>query len=187
MNYTKFVRWINEKICDTEMQSVSSYRRHSIALSTSGTVFIDGKKTELKGLEEARQHIDAQIFQKRIIKELYEETPTNKIAKIIREHNEEVKITDTIIESYVDLASSKSFSIDPIVSEIRALSVFDTLVENRIDYILEDGNVVAIEHETQEMLNNLLEGSDDVVSFMRQNKNNFIQVISKIKESEWQS
>lgn len=186
MKYLEFIKAINEKVCDTELEEFTRYRGHRLAVSTDGRFFVDEKKIDVETLDEARRFIDNQIFQKKIIQELYEETSHNKIAKIIKEHTEE-KVTDTLIETYIGLASSKCFTIDPIVCEIREMNSYDTLIENRIDYVLEDGSVVVIQYETQEMLNNLLEGQQDIVNYMRQSKKNFVQVIKQIKESTWQS
>ena len=41
-----------------------------------------------------------------VTKEIYEEIPNAKVAEIIKEYHE-VKVTDTLIESYLELASSK--------------------------------------------------------------------------------
>ena len=51
-------------------------------------------------------------------KELYEELSDKTIANIIKEHHD-IKVTDTLVESYKQLASSNIFSVDPVVQGIQ--------------------------------------------------------------------
>lgn len=116
-----------------------------------------------------------------IIKESYEDIEEGRIATIIREHHD-IKVTNTLIESYRELAASKIFTVDPIVQEIRKLNKLDSIVENKIHYTLNDNCVVAINKDTQEVLNNLLSKDKEVVEYMRESKSNFFYVLKKIKE-----
>ena len=95
-------------------------------------------------------------------KELYEELSDKTIANIIKEHHD-VKVTDTLIESYKDLASSHKFSVDPVVQGIRSLNKLDRLIENKLHYVLEDQNIVTISVRTQERLNNLLQNQTEII------------------------
>lgn len=112
--------------------------------------------------------------------DVYEDISDSKIATIIKEYHD-VKVTDTLIESYLELASSKMFTVDPIATDIRSLNKFDKLVEGKIDYILEDGSIVAINEETQLLLNKLLQDNNDIILHMRESKENFLQVIQQIE------
>lgn len=114
-------------------------------------------------------------------KELYEDIPYSKIAEIIREYREG-KITDSLIESYIDLVVSNEFSVDPVVMELRSINRLDRLVEGKLDYTLKDGTVIAIEESTQKYLNNLLSNHNDVVDYMKESKDNFMQVLRQIEE-----
>lgn len=116
-----------------------------------------------------------------IIKESYEDIEDGRIATIIREHHD-IKVTNTLIESYRELAASKIFTVDPIVQEIKKLNKLDSIVENKIHYTLNDNSVVAINEDTQEVLNNLLSKDKQVIEYMRENKSNFFYVLKKIKE-----
>lgn len=116
-----------------------------------------------------------------IIKESYEDIEDGRIATIIREHHE-IKVTNTLIESYRELAASKIFTVDPIVQEIRKLNKLDSIIENKIHYTLSDGSVVGINEDTQETLNNLLRNDKEIVEYMRESKSNFFYVLKKIKE-----
>lgn len=114
-------------------------------------------------------------------KELYEELSDKTIANIIKEHHD-IKVTDTLVESYKQLASSHMFSVDPVVHQIRSLNKLDRLVENKLHYVLKDDSIVAINEATQERLNNLLQKQTEVIEYMRESKENFMYVLTKIEE-----
>ena len=166
------------------VESVRSFG-HLIELKQDGSVSIDGELTEHKSLDEARKYIKNKTFSEKlevqISNEIYEEISENRIAQIIKEYHD-VKVTDTLIESYIALASSKIFTIDPVVFDVRKLNKLDVVVENKIHYELNDNSVVAIDIATQETLNNLLHNQTEVVEYMRESKENFMRVIEQIKE-----
>jgi hypothetical protein len=116
-----------------------------------------------------------------IIKESYEDIEDGRIATIIKEHHD-IKVTNTLIESYKELAASRIFTVDPIVQEIRKLNKLDSIIENKIHYTLNDSSVVAINEHTQAMLNNLLLNQKEIIEYMRESKSNFFHVLKKIKE-----
>jgi hypothetical protein len=116
-----------------------------------------------------------------IVKESYDEIEDVRIATIIKEYHE-IKVTNTLIESYKELASSNIFTVDPIVQQIRNLNKLDSIVEGKIHYQLSDGSVVAINQDTQQQLNNLLNNQKEIVEYMRESKSNFFHVLKKIKE-----
>ncbi len=113
-------------------------------------------------------------------KELYEELSDNTIANIIKEYHD-IKVTDTLVESYKQLASSNMFSVDPVVQEIRSLNKLDRLVENKLHYVLKDDSIVAINTRTQDKLNNLLQDQTEVIEYMRESKDNFLYVLEKLE------
>ena len=116
-----------------------------------------------------------------VTKEIYEEIPNNKIAEIIKEYHD-VKVTDTLIESYIELASSNIFSVDPVICELRKINKLDTLVEGKLNYTLDDGSVIAINEATQEYLNKLLQNQNEIIDYMRESKENFLSVLKQIGE-----
>ena len=166
------------------VESVRSFG-HLIELKQDGSVSINGESTEHKSLDEARKYIKNKTFSEKlevqISNEIYEEISENRIAQIIKEYHD-VKVTDTLIESYIALASSKIFTIDPVVFDVRKLNKLDVVVENKIHYELNDNSVVAIDIATQETLNNLLHNQTEIVEYMRESKQNFMRVIEQIKE-----
>ena len=115
-------------------------------------------------------------------KELYEELSDKTIANIIKEHHD-IKVTDTLVESYKQLASSTIFSVDPVVQQIRSLNKLDRLVENKLHYVLNDESIVAIDTRTQDKLNNLLQNQTEVIEYMRESKDNFLYVLEKLEEN----
>ena len=121
------------------------------------------------------------LFRSQVKTELYEDIPDNKIANIIKEHHD-IKVTDTLIESYIELASSKLFTVDPVVLEIRNLNKLDKLIEGKIDYKLADGTIIAINESTQEKLTTLFKDEQEIIEHMRESKENFIDVLKQIGE-----
>ena len=180
MRFSQFKKTLTPGITE----QVRSYG-HVIQKSEDGVILIDNEVTDFTGLEEARQYIVRQEQAKQIEEEvktdLYEELSDNTIANIIQEHHD-VKVTDTLIESYIEFASSKIFTVDPVVTEIRKLNKLDKLVEGKLDYVLNDNSVIAISEHTQQKLNSLFDGHQDVVEYMRESKENFLEVIRNLGE-----
>jgi hypothetical protein len=116
-----------------------------------------------------------------VTKEIYEEIPNTKVAEIIKEYHD-VKVTDTLIESYVELASSNIFSVDPVICELRKINKLDNLVEGKLNYTLNDGSVIAINEATQEYLNKLLQNQNEIIEYMRESKENFLNVLEQVGE-----
>lgn len=152
---------------------------HRIVVSED-VVYINGEKTDLTTLEEARQYLRQEHIAKQleedVIENLYDEISDNTIASIIKESHD-IKVTDTVINEYKDLVSSNIFSIDPAVQQIRKLNKLNNICEGKVNWVLEDGSTVAIDKRTQKDLNNLLEEHDDVVNYMRESKDNFLKTL----------
>ena len=120
-------------------------------------------------------------LEEQVSKDLYEEISDTKVASIIKEYCD-VKVTDTLIESYLELASSNTFSVDPVVHKIRSINKLDRLVEGKLHYILADNSTVAINEETQDRLNKLLYNQTEIIEYMRESKENFFSVLEQIEE-----
>jgi len=158
---------------------------HLIEQTKQGQIFIDNTLSEFNALEEARQYIKQQHIteklEEEITKDLYEEIDDTKIASIIKEHHD-IKVTDTIIESYVDLASSKVFTLDPVVEKLRTINKLDKLIEGKLDFVLNDGSVIAIDESTYNQINNILSEHNDIIEYMRESKQNFINVVEQLED-----
>ena len=179
MYFKEFVKRINSNICRTQIEEQIEFYKHKIILSEDGRIFIDFKETQLSSIKEAISHINQTRFEDEIAKELYEDIPSIKIANLIKEHHE-IKITNKLIESYINLASSKTFSVDPVVTGIRAFNSIDNINNDLIDYVLNDGSSVAISESTQSVLNHILENKYQVVEYMRESKDNFKHVLREL-------
>ena len=127
-----------------------------------------------------QEELNASLVEE-VTKEIYEEIPNSKIVQIIKEYHD-VKVTDTSIETYIELASSNIFSVDPVICELRKINKLDTLVEGKLNYTLNDGSVIAINEATQEYLNKLLQNQNEIIEYMRESKQNFLSVLKQIGE-----
>jgi len=181
MHYNQFIKSITRS---NVSETVRSYG-NTIEKLEDGSVAINSLKTEFKNLEEARKYIKSKVksehIEQEVTDEIYESLSENKIAEIIKEYYN-IKVTDTLIESYIELASSNLFNVDPVVYEIRKLNKVDTIIENKIHYKLNDNSVVAINEATQLRLNNLLTNQKDIVEYMRESKENFLHVLEQLEE-----
>ena len=166
------------------VESVRSYRQ-LIEKTDEGKILINGLNTNHKTIEEARKYIkedyDTHQLADKITKDTYQEISEHTVASIIKEHHN-IKVTDTLIESYVELASSNIFSLDPVVQNIRSLNKLDRVVEGKIHYVLTDKSTVAINEDTQDILNKLLGNQKEIIEYMRESKENFFHVLEQIEE-----
>lgn len=180
MHYSDFTKQFKRS---GVVESVRSYLQ-LIEKLENGKVLINGIDTDFETIEEARHYVKQQYVSNKLeeqaTKELYEELSEKTIANIINEHHN-IKVTDTLIESYKELASSNIFSVDPVVHQIRSLNKLDRLVENKLNYTLEDGSIVAINEQTQENLNKLLQNQNEIIEYMRESKDNFMHVLIKLE------
>ena len=181
MFYTEFTKSLKRP---DVVESIRSYAQ-LIEKTEDDKILINGSETEFTSIEEARQYIKQEYIAKQleeeISTELYEDISENKVASIIKEYYD-IKVTDTLIENYINLASSRMFSVDPVVQEIRKLNKLDNLVEGKLHYVLNDESIVAIDESTQEQLNNLLQNQIEIIQHMRESKKNFMYVVEKLEE-----
>ena len=181
MYYSEFTKSIKKAgVCE----STRSYRQ-LIEKTDEGKVYINGIETEFTSLEEAKQYIKevhiSEQLEAQVSKELYEELSDTTIANVIKEHHD-IKVTDTLIESYKQFASSNIFSVDPVVQKIRSMNKLDNIVEGKIHYVLNDESIVTISEATQEFLNKLLQNQTEIIEYMREGKDNFLHVLEQIGE-----
>ena len=185
MYYGEFSKSIINK--STGLDIVESFHSYGnlIQKTADNTIYINDSETDFKTIEEARTYIktkqQSDNLEESVTQEVYEEITANRIANIIKEYHD-IKVTDTLIESYVELASSNIFTIDPVVQNIRKLNKLDVVVEGKVHYELSDGSVVAISESTQELLNNLLQNQKEIIEYMREGKDNFLHVLERIEE-----
>jgi hypothetical protein len=174
MNYAALNKKVNDIVSGADLVEQTHFFGSVLALSSEGKVYVNNQLTEFESLDEARSFVKHKDIGNEISKEIYEEILENKIANIIREEHK-VKVTDTLVESYIDLASSKLFTTDKVVQRIRELNRHDSILENKLHYVLNDGSTVAIDLSTQEYLNGILD--QEVVEYMRESKENFMNAL----------
>lgn len=162
-----------------------SYYLQLIELTTEGKILVNGINTKFKNIKEAKQHIKEDYAARKILdkitKETYQEISDHTIASIIKEHHN-IKVTDTLIESYLELAALNVFSTDLVVQKIRSLNKLDRVVEGKLHYVLADKSIVAINTDTQDILNKLLGNQTEIIEYMRESKENFFHVLEQIEE-----
>lgn len=103
------------------------------------------------------------------------------LPNIIRKHTNKKIISESLVKSYSNKILTKEFNADKVIFETRKLNKLDIMVDNKIDYILEDNSVVAISYDTQEIINNILKEHTDIIEYMKKNINNFCNTINQIK------
>ena len=155
------------------------YQGARVTVNEDLQISIDGEliDVEVKDLEEARGHAKRCISASTILEDIGSIIPEEKIANLINKYHTTVKVTDTIIESYLELASSNLFTIDPVLIEIKQKN---SSFAEKIEHKLNDGNSVVIDEETQNLLNTLLEDKYQIVEYMRESKQNFMQIIKEV-------
>ena len=182
MFYSEFTQKLNET---KGVKRTLRYYNHLIESDDYGLIYVDGDETLFETLEEARESIKQDITAKKLAQEVtkdtYEELTENTIVKVIRKYSDD-KITDTLIENYVSLASSNVFTIDPIVCELRKINKIDRLIEGKTHFVLDNGDKVALEGVTIKRINSLLEGQDEIINYMKKSSDNFLHVVSLLEE-----
>jgi hypothetical protein len=160
-----------------------------VVVNRDGDIYIDGALQEetFTNLEEARKLVKQAVFSEKLKRDIqhqvYEDISDMSIANIIKKHHEIPKVTSQLIESYVDLSSSKLFTVDPVVMEMRKLNKLSNLVEGKIDFVLDDGTQVAISEDTYLKIVGFINKSgekDLVTNYMRESKEHFLHVVEDI-------
>lgn len=186
MRFSQFRTLVEQTVTGQQVvESVTCYD-HVIQKTADQSIMIDREPTNFKSLDEARDYIKQlkirEELEVEIQQEQYAEISNNKIADVIRQYHGNTKITDTLIESYVELASSKLFTADPVANTIRNMNKLDRLIESHIDYKLDDGSVIVISEDVQSRLNNTFAEHLDVVEYMRSSKENFLSVLNQLED-----
>ena len=183
MKYSQFLGNIYSNKTGSDVKSWSNYYGSTIVETVDG-VFIDDVKTDLTNLEEAKELINNQKVQELILNQITtEELSPNTIADIITRHHD-TRVTDTLIESYIELASSKIFTIDPVVTEMKTKHSVGTILENHLDFILEDSSKILVSDKMLQHINNVLGEHTNIIEYMRESKDNFLHVLELINFTE---
>lgn len=182
MEYTAFRNKVKSIVTNAEIVESIQYFDKTISVSADSRIFINNEEVKVKTLDEAKSYIDTTELKQDIQKEIYEEVLENDIIRIIKEEHKTNKVTENLLEAYIDFASSKIFTTDKTVHRIRELNKHDCVLEGKFDYLLEDGSVVFIEKTLQELLNNYLATDVSLIEYMRESKENFTAIVEKVLE-----
>lgn len=184
MNYKQFQDTLYSTLVGSELKTRTNFHGFTI-IETAEKVYIDGIETVYTNLEEAKEYIKQQLNQEyitqQITQELYEDLSFNIIADIITNHHD-VRVTDTLIESYKNLASSKIFTTDPVVKDIKSINKIDTVLENHYEFILNDDSKILVSEQILQYINNILENHFEIIEYMRESRDNFFRVLELINE-----
>jgi predicted house-cleaning noncanonical NTP pyrophosphatase (MazG superfamily) len=169
-------------LSDTGLAASFTVYNYHVEISEDLDIFVNNDRVEYeaKTLEEANKYARSYVENIKLLENIDTTIPEEKVAQYIRQYHDIDKITDTLIESYIELASSNVFTVDPVVTAIKESKSSE--FAGKLQFKLDDGSVVAIDESTQESLNILLENHNDVVEFMRQSKNNFMRIIKELEE-----
>lgn len=161
-----------------------NYQDKHVVIFTDLSIYVNEEliKSNVKTLEEASSYIKRYIDNSKILEKVDTLIPEEKIANLIRKYHNIEKITDTLVESYIELASSSIFTVDPVITEIKQNSSSNFV--GKFEYKLDDGSIVAINEDTQKLLNTLLEDKYQIIEYMRESKENFMRIIKEV--TQWQ-
>ena len=117
-----------------------------------------------------------------LIKEdIFRATPRHLIADVIAKNYPNARITDKLIESYIDLSLTRAFTLDETINDIRAMNPYSNDINGKLSFVLDDLSIVAIDESTfvkiKESINN-----SDITQFMCKSKQNFMDVIDILGE-----
>lgn len=185
MHFKQFTNKIKSSVLQLEVVEQSSCYNVSLFKTADDKVYIDMIETEFKSLDEARLYIKEQnsthAIEQEVTKNIYEDVLETKIAAIIKLDND-VKLTQTVLENYINFASSKKFTLDETVLKIRKLNKHDYIFEDKIDFILKDNSRVIISYDTKNFLNSILKNQTEIVDYMSESKDQFLEVLDLLTE-----
>jgi hypothetical protein len=185
MQFQQLLSQINQATFGTDIAESTTCFGHLIQEAVTGEIFVDRSPTSFTSLDEAKDFIKQQKIREELQEEIHEQQYAKissvKIANIIKQHHASIKVTDTLVESYVELASSGLFTTDPIANEIRNINKSARLIESHVDFKLDDGTVVVISEHLQHKLNNIFAGHSDVVNYIRSDKETFLSILNQIE------
>lgn len=100
----------------------------------------------------------------------------NTIAEKLLLFREKKDVTTTLVEFYKEKLENREFFIDEVITSLKTPNSF-----GKYEYELNDGSVVAIDEETQLIIQDLFKDKYDIVSYMRESIDSFKQVMREIR------
>lgn len=178
ITYNKFKSKIYESV---NLLDSFIYREKRVTISSDLHVSIDALPagTKFSSLEEAAEYAKNQIDNQEVLENV-DIISEAKVVEIIKKHEVTNRVTNQLVEAYVEFVSSKDFSIDPVVTEIKGK--FNDSQFNKLEYVLKDGTIVALDEQTVAKLSNELKDKYKLVEHMCESKENFMQVVRQLEE-----
>lgn len=101
----------------------------------------------------------------------------DNIAFLISKHHE-IKLTNKLVEAYAELISSNNFTLDPVILDLKeGKSYFN----NKYEFTLNDGTIVAIDESTIKSLNELKVDKYKLIDYMNESKENFMNIVQELR------
>lgn len=154
--------------------------------NTNNELILEGKFVgKFKSIKEAKEY----CVSLRMSDELKEEVqlqPTYlteaQIALALKEDGE-IKPSETMVSSFKTIIETKQFVPVNVLIQLRERTR-NIELPGKMDYILQDGSKVAIDIETNNRLNKLIDvkESANLLNFMTKNSKNFLNVVEQILE-----
>ena len=183
-SYNKFISKLSNNIVKESISFSKYYYGYKIDATISNKIYINKKLTSYTNINEALSYIDSKKYSNvysEINRDNYNYIQKNLLSDIIHKYSNNIKITENLLETYINKVKNKEFTSNKILSEIRKINKLGSKFSNKIDYILEDGSQVIIDIDTQEDMNRLFENHTDIIEYMKENKKNLMKIINKIK------
>ena len=151
---------------------------HLVVIDEDFTVIVDDEKiAECDSLIEAKEYAKTFVANLKLVENLQNQPPVERVIELIREHHGESKITDSLVNEYISLHEDNAFTIDPVLLEMKTSS---QNLSDKLEFTLKDGNVVAISEETISNLSAVIQDKYQIVEYMQKSKENFMHVLRKL-------
>lgn len=173
LNFTSFKKKI---LSESNLLDKFTHQGEEVAISENLQVKIEGVLIgeKFECLEDARAYAVNFISMKAEVLD-YEHIPEHVLVSTIEKHHK-TRVTHTLLESYDELLSSKQFTIDPVVAELKNRDAF-----GKYEFLLNDGSKVSLSEETHDKLRLLLKDKYDIVEYMKESCDNFKEVVRAIR------
>lgn len=178
MIYREFIKRIAESLYSQEVKMQCLVLGVPVSILEDNTIVMNHRKTNFTSLNEVREFIKEFDLKESVRTEAFKTIPSNTVATIIREHSND-KITNVLLESYLQQAIAREFTTDPIVLKLRNLFPIES-INSKIDFVLEDGSIVAI---SKTLLERLSSKNDKYIEDMRKSIDSFTHSIRNIIEA----
>lgn len=185
MNYSDFQNALYEQTVGVTIEHQTICCGHVLTETSDGRILLNGGETLFLSLSEAQEYIKnrKEVYSALadVQKESYEDLPVDVVAGAIRKHHPDTRITDTLVESYMSLATERAFTSDDVVTDLRVANPTSSLLEGYIDYVLNDGSCVVVTENTQRIINSVLGETPEIIDYMGESRENFLEVFNQLE------